>query len=234
MHGAQGTPWEGLKVMATQAARKCYRVLIVEDHPLAASGIAETLNAEPDFEVVAIAESEADAVRAATEFRPDVVTVDMTLSKGTGLGAIKSMTAADPDLRVLVFTMHDELLYAERAMRAGAHGYLNKSAHADELIDAVRTVASGRLAISEGMSEKLVQKAIGNDDGGAGVEDLSDRELEVFEHIGRGQPLSVIAEVLGISVKTVETHRENIKKKLDLASATELARFAVAWVENPG
>lgn len=218
----------------TKAAKRIYRVLIVEDHPVVVAGLTDALQDNDAFEVIGNVSSEAEAVRAAAELRPDIAIVDMTLEKGTGLGAIKMLTEEHPGIRILVYTMHDEALYAERVMRAGAHGYVNKSATADELVAALRDVASGKMAISDELNEKLLQKAIGNGGSKNGVESLSDRELEVFEQIGRGLPLSDIAENLGISVKTVETHRENIKKKLDLSSATELARFAVAWVENPG
>jgi DNA-binding NarL/FixJ family response regulator len=218
----------------TKAAKRIYRVLIVEDHPVVVAGVTDALHDNDAFEVIGNVSSEAEAVRAAAELGPDIAIVDMMLKKGTGLGAIKLLTEEHPAIRVLVYTMHDEALYAERAMRAGAHGYVNKSATADELVAALRDVASGKMAISGVLNEKLLQKAIGNAGSENGVESLSDRELEVFEQIGGGLPLRDIAENLGISVKTVETHRENIKKKLDLSSATELARFAVAWVENPG
>jgi len=217
-----------------KAKQRVLRVLVVEDHPIVVNGIAAALTDERDFEIVGSAASEAEAVRLAAERLPDLAIVDMTLERGSGLSAIKLLVEQHPDLRVLVFTMHDEMLYAERAMRAGAHGYLAKSAETDELVTALREIAAGRLAISEELNERLLQKAIGNEGTGEGVESLSDRELEVFEQIGRGEPLSAIGGALGISVKTVETHRENIKKKLDLASASELTRFAVAWIEHPG
>lgn len=220
--------------MLSKAAQRVSRVLIVEDHPVVVEGITEALRDQPAFEVVATADREADAVRLAGELEPDVAIVDMTLAVGTGLGAIKTLTREHPDLRVLVFTMHDEALYAERAMRAGALGYLNKSATADELVTALGEIVSGRPAISDELNDRLLQKALGNQENADGVATLSDRELEVFEYIGQGMPLKRIAENLGISVKTVEAHREHIKKKLDLSSATALARFAVAWVENPG
>lgn len=218
----------------TTATKKRCRVLIVEDHPMVASGIAETLGSHDGFEVVGVAANESEALAAADEHHPEVATIDITLEKGSGLALIRSLTEAHPKLRVLVFTMHDEVLYAERTMRSGAHGYLNKSASADELIEAVRTVARGELAMSDSMNARLVQRAIGNSDGNDGVASLTNRELEIFEHIGRGRQLSDIASALSISTKTVETHREHIKKKLGLGSSTELARFAVAWIENPG
>lgn len=217
----------------TKATKRVSRVLIVEDHPIVVDGVKDALHHDDAFEVVGYADCEAEAVRVASECSPDVAIVDMSLVKGTGLGAIKLLTDAYPNLRVLVFTMHDEALYAVRAMRAGAHGYVSKSATADKLLAALHDVVSGKMAISEKLNESLLQQAIGNDGDQSGVESLSDRELEVFEHIGRGHSLQDIADNLGISVKTVESHRENIKKKLDLASATELMRFAVAWVENP-
>lgn len=219
---------------ASRASRKCSRVLVVEAHPITARGLSEALEDGNGFTVVATAGTEAGAIRAAQEHRPDVAIVDLTLKRGTGLGLIRSLSAEHPNIRILVFTIHDETLYAERAMRAGAHGYLNKSASADELISAVHAVASGELALSDSMNARLVQKAIGKEAESDGVRSLSDRELEVFELIGRGTALKLIGEQLGISVKTVESHRENIKRKLGIGSAPELNRFAVAWVENPG
>ena len=218
----------------TNATRKRSRVLIVEDHPMAAAGIAETLASHDGFEIVGKAATETEALAAADGHRPDVATVDITLEKGSGLGLVRALVESHPELRVLVFTMHEEMLYAERTMRAGARGYLNKSATADELIEAVRTVARGELVMSERMNAKLVQRAIGNGEGNDGVASLTNRELEIFEHIGRGKPVTQIARTLSISPKTVETHREHIKKKLGHSSSTDLARFAVAWVENPG
>jgi DNA-binding NarL/FixJ family response regulator len=216
------------------AKQRVTDVLIVEDHPVLVHGLKEALDATDQFRVVATTDNEAEAVRLASEHKPDVAIVDLTLPGGSGLSTIRLMTEQDEKLRVLVFTMHDEMLYAERAMRAGAHGYVQKSADASELMNALRAVASGKTAISDSLNERLVSKALGNGDSGGGVEALSDRELEVFEQIGRGKTLHDIADRLGISVKTIETHRENIKKKLGLGSAAELARFAVAWVENPG
>jgi len=218
----------------TNATRKRSRVLIVEDHPMAATGIAETLGAHEGFDIVATASTEAEAVAAAERHRPDAATVDISLERGSGLGLIRTLAELLPELRVLVFTMHDELLYAERTIRAGARGYLNKSATADELVEALRAVARGELVMSERMNDRLVRRAIGNTNGNDGIASLTDRETEIFEHIGRGRRLSDIAAALSISPKTVETHREHIKKKLGLESSTDLARFAVAWAENPG
>ncbi len=220
--------------MTAKATRRVLKVLVLEDHPIAAQGIESAIRPIEEFEIIAVVGSEAEAVRIAGEEQPDLAIVDMTLDKGTGLGAIKTLAAEHPRTRVLVFTMHDERLYAERCMRAGAHGYLTKTASADELVAALRRVAAGKLVLSPDMNERLVNRALGNGNEQDGVDALSDRELEVFELIGRGTPVKGVAEALGISVKTVETHRENIKKKLGVDSAAELARFAVAWMENPG
>jgi len=218
----------------TKATRRVWRVLIVDDHSVVVDGIRDALNDEDAFEVVGDVARETDAVTAASELAPDLAIVDMTLANGTGLSAIKILTAEHPTLRVLVYTMHDEALYAGRALRAGAHGYINKPATAEDLIAALHEVASGRTAVSDQMNEQLVQMALGHQGGERGVDSLSNRELEVFEQIGNGATLKNIADNLGISVKTVETHREHIKRKLDLSSATELTRFAVAWIEHPG
>ncbi len=219
--------------MTTKARLKCTRVLLVEEHPVTATGVRDILEQQRRFEVVGIADSQSEAIRLAGETAPEVVVVDLSLRDGTGLGLIRVLRQDHTDARVLVFTMHDETLYAERAMRAGAQGYLHKCASPDELVRAIDDVVAGRLSLSDEMNARLIRRAIANDTDGNGVGALSNRELEVFELIGRGTPLSLIAQQLGISVKTVESHRENIKRKLDIASATELNRFAVAWVESP-
>jgi len=218
---------------STHATRRVWRVIITDDHPMLVEGIKETLRDAPEFEVVGACASEAEAARCAEELSPEIAIVDLSLEKGSGLSLVKVLKEHNPEIRVLVFTMHDEELYAERVMRAGALGYLHKGATADELLTALRDVARGEIAMSDAMNQRLVHKALGQGEQGRGVGDLSDREIEIFEHIGRGQSVHAIAHDLGISPKTVETHREHIKKKLDIASAAELARYAVAWVENP-
>jgi DNA-binding NarL/FixJ family response regulator len=222
-----------------KALRRVRSVLIVEDHPVVVEGLRYALGDEPSLELAGHAKSESEAVRMARELEPDVVIVDLSLGRGSGLNTIKSLASENEKMRILVFTMHDEAVYAERAMRCGAHGYVQKSSNVDGLLAAIHEVIAGRTVVSEELTERLVQRAIGDVGGGgageraSGVESLSDREVEVFEQIGRGRPLANIARSLGISVKTVETHRENIKRKLGLDSANELTRFAAIWTDHP-
>lgn len=217
-----------------KATQKICRLAIIDDHPIVTKGIEDTFTDVEGIEIVGSAASEAEGLRLAEEAEPDVMIVDLSLEAGSGLGLIKAVHALNEGIRMLVFTMHDEKLYAERTLRAGAHGFINKGIAPEELVQSVRDIAAGHKVISEEINDRLLQRALGDAGGVEGVDSLSDRELEVFELIGRGASVRKIAKTLTISVKTVETHREHIKKKLDLATAAELSRFAVAWVENPG
>lgn len=219
---------------AEKASQKVCRFAIVDDHPIVTRGIEDTFADLDGFELIGSATSEAEGLRLAEEAEPDVMIIDLALEAGSGLGLIKSVSSLENGTRMLVFTMHDEKLYAERTLRAGAHGFINKGIAPDKLVESVRDIASGQTVISEEINDRLLQRALGSAGSIEGVDALSDRELEVFELIGRGKSVRKIAKTLTISVKTVETHREHIKKKLGLATASELARFAVAWVENPG
>jgi DNA-binding NarL/FixJ family response regulator len=179
---------------------------------------------------------EADSAAAALELlaaKPDLAIVDLTLRDGSGLELIRRFRTAAPDLRVLVLSMHDEALYAERALRAGARGYIMKQEAIDGLVRAVREVLAGRYFISPGMSQVLLER-LGHDGAldGSRLGNLTDRELEVFELIGRGLSTAAIAERLAISIKTIETYRSNIKSKLDLKDNTDLIRFAATWFER--
>lgn len=219
--------------MKSKAQNKEARILIVEDHPVVAEGVMAVLGNEESFTVVGRAESAGQATLMLDDADPNVAIVDLSLDHGSGLEFIKSVGEGRDDLKIIVFTIHDESLYAERALRAGAKGYIHKSQPPGDLIDAIKIVLSGGIAISEELNSRLLQQAIDKTEGASGIESLSDREMEVFEGLGRGMSTRKIASQLGISVKTVETHRENIKKKLDIGSATELNRYAIAYVENP-
>ncbi|MFG0284656.1 MAG: response regulator [Phycisphaerales bacterium JB039] len=217
----------------TKARSKQWTILIIDDHPLVRRGVRDALSDEPDLEVVAEAADVAEGLRKAAD-APDLAIVDISLGHGSGLDLIKQLRAQHPDIKILVLSVHDEALYAERALRAGAQGYLRKSEPADTLIAAIRSVLRGGAALSPVMTERLVRQAVHNKRGEAsGVESLSDREMEVFQLIGGGLSTRKIAKQLCISIKTVETHREHIKRKLGIDTAAELSRYAVAWVENP-
>lgn len=209
------------------------RILIVDDHPIVRLGIRQMLAAECDLEVCAEAES-AEAARELTiGAHPDLAIVDLSLAEGTGLDLIRSLRESKPTLPVLVLSMHDEVLFAERVLRAGARGYIMKREAITGLVSAIRQVLSGRIYVSEGMAQAVLER-LGHD--GAEPDDplanLTDRELEVFDLIGRGQSTGAIAEQMGVSIKTIETYRSNIKTKLNLKDATDLIRFAATWAER--
>lgn len=212
------------------------RILLVDDHPLLRQGLALTIGAEPDLEVVAQVGDAEEALARFDTVKPDLVVTDISLPGMNGLELLKNLLTLHPDLPVLVVSRHDEELYAERAVRAGARGYVSKLEAGDEIVSAIRRVLRGGVHLSEDLKDKMLFRAA------AGVKDatqsplevLSDRELEVFEMTGRGVPSREIAERLHLSVKTVESYRSRIKTKLGLGSGTELMTHAVAWVQGEG
>ncbi|MEL6614160.1 MAG: response regulator transcription factor [Bacteroidota bacterium] len=212
------------------------RILLVDDHPLMRQGLAMTLGAEPDLEIAAQASDAEEALDIYESTAPDLAIVDISLPGMNGLELLKHLLARDPDLPVLVVSRHDEELYAERAVRAGARGYVSKLQAGDDIVGAVRRVLRGGIHLSEELKDKLLfGAAAGRKDAmQSPLEVLSDRELEVFEMTGRGVPSREIAERLHLSVKTVESYRARIKTKLGLANGTELMKHAVAWVEGEG
>lgn len=210
------------------------RILIVDDHPLVRKGLALTLEAEPDLEVCGQAASAEEALGMLDEVRPDLAIVDISLPGMSGLELIKHLHAWNPELPVLVISRHDEALYAERAIRAGARGYVMKIEAVDVIVKAVRRVLAGGLYVSQEVSERLLMSMTGHRRaaGQSPMELLSDRELEVFELTGQGLSTREIAERLHLSVKTVESYRARIKAKLGLRTAAELMQHAVQWVES--
>jgi DNA-binding NarL/FixJ family response regulator len=209
------------------------RILIVDDHPIVRLGIRQMLAAERDFEVCGEAESPEAARQLIKCARPDLVIVDLSLAEGTGLDLIRSLREALPTLPVLVLSMHDEALFAERVLRAGARGYIMKREAITGLVGAIRQVLAGRIYVSEGMAQAVLER-LGHEPTAPDnpLASLTDRELEVFDLIGRGQSTGTIAEQLGVSIKTIETYRSNIKTKLNLKDATHLIRFAATWTER--
>ena len=211
------------------------RILIVDDHPMMRQGLAQLVNNEPDLAVCCEVENAHQALAVIDKARPDLVLADITLPDKSGIELIKDIQAIHPGLAVLVISMHDESLYAERVLRAGGRGYIMKHEGGKKLMEAIRQVLSGQIYVSEKMSARILESFSGRRFPGAGrspVENLTDREFEVFQLIGQGKGTRQIAEKLHLSVKTVEVHRVNIKTKLKLQSATELVRFAVRWVEG--
>jgi DNA-binding NarL/FixJ family response regulator len=208
-----------------------HRIFLVDDHPVFRHGLRGLIAEETDLEICGEAESTEEAIEKIPEYAPDIVLVDISLKGVSGIELIKALKTSQPELPTLVLSMHDEDLFAERAVRAGAAGYLMKHEAADRVVEAIRGALRGDLVLSRQLSENLLRRALQGTGArpGSPLEVLSDRELEVFEHIGRGLGTREIAETLHISVKTVETHKANIKEKLDLHNATELLRAAVGW-----
>jgi DNA-binding NarL/FixJ family response regulator len=215
-----------------EAQPRTIRIVIVDDHPIVRRGIAAMLNQESDMQVCAEADSYHAGIDAIREHHPDLAIIDLTLPDIGGLELVKQVRAIDPELLMLVLSMHDESLYAERVLRAGARGYIMKQEGTDKLIGAVRAVMRGDIYVSEKMASRMLGKFVdGKREGGSSpLERLSDRELEVFELLGRGLSTREIAERLCVSIKTVESHREHIKEKLKLSNANELVQHATQWV----
>jgi DNA-binding NarL/FixJ family response regulator len=206
------------------------RVLIVDDHPIVRRGLRSLLGDEPGVVVCGEAEDVEDAMEMIKTTHPELVIVDISLKTGSGLRLLAEMKARFPGVKTLVWSMFDEELYAERALRAGALGYINKRESIDHVVDAVSRVLDGEVYLSEPMTRCLLQRVSGGADLDADpVGRLSNRELEVFELIGRGHTTQEIARSLHLSPKTVEAHRERIKLKLDLRNAAELNQRAVQW-----
>jgi DNA-binding NarL/FixJ family response regulator len=210
------------------------RLLLVDDHPIMRHGLAQLIKDEADLEICGEAGSAAEGMAAFDKHRPDLVIIDLTLPDKHGLEFIKDLLVLHPEALTLVLSMHDESLYAERVLRAGAKGYVMKETAADTLIQAVRRVLEGGLYLSESMSGKMLQLVLGQRKQAqiSPLEKLTDRELEVLQLIGQGKATRHIAEQLHVSVRTVEAHRSHIKDKLQLTDGPELVRYAVRWVES--
>ena len=210
---------------------KKHGVLVVDDHPLFRKGVVQLLNDEPDIEVRAQVGTSAEALDAIRRNDVDLAVIDISLAGGPdGIELTKSIRAERPRLPVLILSMHDETLYAERALRAGARGYVMKREALDQFITAVQTVLQGEIFISPSMSNRMVYDHIHGGYERSPVDRLSDRELEVLQLIGKGHDVRDIAKGLHLSPKTVEAHRAHIKEKLDLANAREVVRFATNWL----
>jgi DNA-binding NarL/FixJ family response regulator len=212
-----------------------YRVLIVDDHPIIREGLTRFICQEPDIEICAGADNVEDAMRYAKELRPDLVVVDMSLKGSHGIELITQLKAFDERIKTLVWSMFDEKIYAERALRAGAMGYVNKQEPIETVIAAIRQVLLNDVYLSPTMTSRVLQrlgsgKSLEDDP----VESLSNREVEVFRMVGRGMTTQHIAEALGVRPKTIEAHREKIKAKLNLKNAAELNCRAVQWVLENG
>lgn len=208
------------------------RVAIVDDQPIVRRGLAALFSRQPDFELCGEAGTFTEGLQACRQYRPKVVILEIVMREGSGLELIRELTAADDDVAVLVCSMHDETLYAERALRAGAKGFISKFEPAEKIVDAARRILGGRVYLSDQMTDRMLCRSVGSpaDADKNPIESLSDRELEVFVQVGHGVTTRQIAENLHLSPKTIETYRENIKAKLNLRNGMELTQHAVKWV----
>jgi DNA-binding NarL/FixJ family response regulator len=211
--------------------RRKNRVLIVDDHPIVRQGLRRLIEQEEDLTVCGEAETTREAKAAIRELKPDVVIVDISLKQGDGIELVKDARAHYPALPLLVLSMHDESIYAERMLSAGANGYIMKQAASDQFLVALRRVLEGGIYVSEVVGNSMIQKFAS---GGAyisanPIDRLSNRELQILHMIGRGLSTRQAAEALNLSVKTVESHRQRIKRKLNLSTGSQLVQYAVNW-----
>jgi DNA-binding NarL/FixJ family response regulator len=210
------------------------RIFLVDDHPLVREWLATLLRQQPDFEVCGQAEDARDAFATMLADPPDVAIVDLSLKTSSGLDLIKELSDRLPETQVIVLSMHEEIFYAERAMRAGARGYVTKRESTHRIVEAIHEVQAGRLYANAELLAKLAERIVGRNQSNqpGSVETLSDRELEVFRRLGEGQANRLIAEELHLSIKTVQAYCARIKDKLGLANASELAREAIRWADQ--
>lgn len=208
------------------------QVFLVDDHPIVRRGFQLLVSLESDLVICGEAENASVALRKIQELKPDLAIIDLALKSSSGLDLIKQLRSLCPEVKLLVFTMHDEPLYADRVLKAGAHGYITKEEGTEKAIEAVRHLLSGRAYVSSHIKERMMEAMTGfaKTTTTGTLESLSDREIQVLELIGNGFGSSEIARHLNLSVKTVESHREHIKSKLGLKRAPELVQYAYSWV----
>jgi len=223
-----------MTTVLTKKAAKQTRVLVVDDHPVVRLGIRQMIATEPSLMVCGEADTSEGALQACRTSEADLAIVDLSLGNASGLELIKMLHEERPAMPILVLSMHDESLFAQRALRAGARGYLQKQEAIDGLLHAIRHVLSGKVYVSESVAQQVLAGLRGatqmpTDQLAA----LTDREIQVLERVGRGSSTAEIAKDLGVSVKTIETYRSNIKAKLNLKSALDLVRYATSWIERP-
>ncbi len=212
------------------------RILVVDDHPILREGLLQSINRQPDLAVCGEAENASQALGAISKLRPDLVLVDISMPGKSGFELVKDLQTIHPELAVLVLSMHDESLYAERVLRAGARGYIMKHERPKKLLEAIRHVLAGKTYVSEKMAARILDVFSGRRplSASAPLEQLTDREFEVLHLIGRGKNSHEIARELHLSVKTVDAHRTHLKEKLKLKNSLQLTRYAVCWAEGRG
>jgi DNA-binding NarL/FixJ family response regulator len=223
-----------MKASKLEGPTRRKRIILVDDHPMTRAGLAELINKQPDLEMCCDAGSPAEALQKMSKARPDLLVTDITMPGRSGLEFIKDALAFHPKLPILVVSMHDEQMYAERALHCGARGYIMKEAGAEMLLTAMRCVLSGEIYLSNRVSGLLLGKLIGRPPRASSspIEKLTDREFDVFRLLGEGKTTREIALQLHLSPKTVDVHRSHIKEKLALKGSTALLRFAVRWADS--
>jgi DNA-binding NarL/FixJ family response regulator len=220
-----------MSAVAQTGKSKHVRIVLVDDHPVVRDGLAEAINREQDLTVCAVAEDRAEALQAVQNTRPDLAVVDLTLKDSSGLELIKDLQARWPALLILVVSMHEENLYAERVLRAGARGYMTKQQATRDIVSAIRRVLAGGIYLSEATASAVLRRLATKPGtaGGSPLDCLTDRELQVFELTGTGLNTREIATRLRIDMKTVETYRTRIKEKLGLSNSSQLLQMAIQW-----
>jgi len=210
------------------------RIFIVDDHPLVRQGLSQIIEKEDDLEVCGDAEDSPQAMRGIGDTKPDAVIVDISLQGNNGLELIKNLKALYEELPILVFSMHDETIYAQRALRAGAKAYVMKKEDSSRIVEAIHKIVKGEIYVSSRVADQVLHQIVSGPSNSTAspIERLTDRELEVVQLIGRGLSTREIAESLNLSVKTIESHRAHVKEKLHLRNATELVQFSVQWVDQ--
>lgn len=213
-----------------------HRIFLVDDHPVTREGVRVLIDQEADLVVCGQADSAPAALQLIQRLKPDLAVVDITLKTTSGIELMKNVKALLPDLPVLIMSMHDESLYAERALRAGAKGYVMKHEASDRILTAIRNVLAGDLYLSEKMKEKMLHRLVRSRKNEVvfTIDTLSDREMEVFQLIGNGFGTRQIADKLNLSVKTIDSYREHLKLKLRLEKGSDLVRHAIQWVRSEG
>jgi len=210
------------------------RVLIIDDHVMVREGVTEIIQHAEDLSVCGTASTANEGLALLNKLKPDLVLVDITLPGKNGVEFVKDARSIHPGLRILVMSMHDESLYADRVLRAGGRGYIRKQEGGDNLIEAMRRVLRGEIAVSEKITGQLLEKFSGRTTMNSPLEGLSDRELEVFQLIGRGKTMKESGDELHLSPKTIEVHRSHIREKLRVTSAAELVAYAARWNQSQG
>ncbi len=219
---------------APEAPARQFRVLLVDDHPIIRQGLAALVATDPELMVCGEADNGPRALELVTKLAPDLAVIDVSLRSGNGLELMKNLRILAPKLPVLFMSMHDETLYAERALRAGAQGYIMKEETNEKILGAIQRVLKGELYLSEKMQERMLRRMARAkpEEPGCAVDTLSDRELEVFQLIGNGFSTRQIAARLNLSVKTIESYREHLKLKLALETGSDLVRHAIQWMKS--